>query len=202
LSARTVETVITAGSKPERFVELGARSLNRRLLIITLAVLTLAGFGFRVQGLSAEGLSEDEFNKLSAVADYRAHGLTAANSEHPLLMKALQTVSIVAAEKWNNLISTQPSSPLHIPAETALRLPGTIFGTLTTLLLYLFAAELFGSEVALIAAALWVFDPSAISFNRIAKEDTFVLFFFLLANVFWLRGQRFAEAGKERPLYY
>ncbi|HYJ46825.1 MAG TPA: hypothetical protein VEV81_09445, partial [Pyrinomonadaceae bacterium] len=42
-------------------------------------------------------------------------------------------------------------------------------------------------------------DPMAISFNRIAKEDTFLLFFFLLANVFWLRSQRVAEAGQRNP---
>ena len=48
--------------------------------------------------------------------------------------------------------------------------------------------------MALLAAALWAFDPQAIGFNRIAKEDTFLLFFFLLANIFWLRGQRVAES--------
>jgi hypothetical protein len=199
----SAEAVITAGSRPELFVELGARALSRRLLIVTLAILTLAGFGFRVYGLSAEGLSEDEFNKLSAVADYRAHGLTAANGEHPLLMKALQTVSLVAAEKWNNtaLASAHPLA-WRVPREAALRFPSAVFGALIVLLLYLFTAEFFGSEVALIAAALWAFDPSAIGFNRIAKEDTFLLFFFLLANIFWLRSQRAAEAGHERPVYY
>jgi hypothetical protein len=195
----SAEAVITAGSRPELFTDLGARALSRRLLIIALSVLALAGFGLRVYGLSAEGLSEDEFNKLSAVADYRAHGLTAANGEHPLLMKALQTVSIVAAEKWNN---TSLARAHRIPTEAALRFPSALFGAALVLLLYLFTAEFFGSEVALIAAALWAFDPSAIGFNRIAKEDTFLLFFFLLANVFWLRGQRAAEAGQERPVYY
>jgi 4-amino-4-deoxy-L-arabinose transferase-like glycosyltransferase len=84
----------------------------------------------------------------------------------------------------------------------ALRLPGAIAGALTTLLIYLIAAELFGAEVALIAAALWAFDPNAIAFNRIAKEDTFLLFFFLLANVFWLRGQRVAEGTDRNPNKY
>jgi hypothetical protein len=37
-----------------------------------------------------------------------------------------------------------------------------------------------------------------ISFNRIAKEDTFLVFFFLLMNVFWLRGQRVAESQPHR----
>jgi len=68
-------------------------------------MFVLAGFGFRVSDLGAEGLSEDELNKLQAVSDYREHGLTSANSEHPLLMKALLTVSVVAADKWNSIPS-------------------------------------------------------------------------------------------------
>jgi len=166
------------------------------VLVAILAVLVLVGFGFRVASLGAEGLSEDELNKLQAVADYREHGLTSANSEHPFLMKALMTGSLVIADKWNSTPSLgghQPVSP-----ETALRLPGTIFGALTAILVYLLAAELFGAEVGLIAAALWAFDPMAIGFNRIAKEDTFVLFFFLLANFLWLRGQRAAESEPHR----
>jgi hypothetical protein len=65
-------------------------------------------------------------------------------------------------------------------------------------LIFLVASELFGLEVGLISAALWVFDPLAIGFNRIAKEDTFLIFFFMLANFFWLRGQRIAEGQPER----
>src|SRR5688572_32072905 len=39
--------------------------------------------------------------------------------------------------------------------------------------------------------------------NRVAKEDSFLLFFFLLANVFWLRGQRVAESSDRNPnIYY
>jgi hypothetical protein len=159
-------------------------------------MLVLVGFGFRVSSLSAEGLSEDELNKLQAVADYRGHGLTSANSEHPLLMKALMTGSVVLADKWNSIPSLGGHRP--IPPETALRLPSTIFGALTAILVYLLAAELFGAEVGLIAAALWAFDPIAIGFNRIAKEDTFVLFFFLLANILWLLGQRVAESEPHR----
>lgn len=161
-------------------------------------MLIVAGFGFRITGLSAEGLSEDELNKLNAVADYRAHGLTGANGEHPMLMKALQAASIIAIEKWNSLVG--PAE--QIAPETALRLPGVIAGALSALLIYLIAAELFGAEVALIAAALWAFSPTAIGFNRVAKEDTFLLFFFLLANVFWLRGQRIAESTDQNPNKY
>ncbi|HZE72611.1 MAG TPA: glycosyltransferase family 39 protein [Pyrinomonadaceae bacterium] len=198
MSARA-EAIITAGLRPELFSQAGALFGSRTLLVTALTALVLVGFGFRVSGLSAEGLSEDELNKLYAVSDYRAHGLTGANGEHPMLMKSLQTASIVLAEKWNSSsFVSSPASDLYIQPEAALRLPGVIFGAFTAILIYLVAAELFGPEVAFIAAALWAFDPNAIGFNRIAKEDTFLLFFFLLANVFWLRGQRIAESRPEQ----
>ncbi|MBC8032139.1 MAG: glycosyltransferase family 39 protein [Pyrinomonadaceae bacterium] len=189
--AARAESTITAGLRPEFFAKRGIVTVNRRLLIATLAFLVLAGFGVRVSSLSAEGLSEDELNKLQAVGDYRAHGLTSANSEHPLLMKALLTGSLVVADKWNSIPSL--GGRKHISRESALRFPATVFGALTAILIYLLAAELFGAEVGLIAAALWTFDPMAIGFNRIAKEDSFLLFFFLLGNTFWLYGQRVAE---------
>lgn len=196
------EAIVTAGLRPELFAGRGVLTNSRTLILVTLVILVVAGFGFRVNGLSAEGLSEDELNKLNAVADYRANGLTGANGEHPMLMKALQTSSIILAEKWNNssFVAARPEE--RIAPETALRLPGAIAGALTAILIYLIAAELFGVEVALIAAALWTFDPAAIGFNRVAKEDTFLLFFFLLANVFWLRGQRVAESTDKNPNRY
>jgi hypothetical protein len=104
LAARA-ESTITAGLRPEFFAKRGIVTVNRRLLISILAFLILVGFGVRVSSLSAEGLSEDELNKLQAVGDYRAHGLTSANSEHPLLMKALLTASMVVADKWNSVPS-------------------------------------------------------------------------------------------------
>ena len=196
------DAIITAGLRPELFAGRGVLANSKTLVFVALIVLVIAGFGFRVTGLSAEGLSEDELNKLNAVADYRANGLTGANGEHPMLMKACQTATIILAEKWNNssFVASRPAD--RIAPETALRLPGTIVGALTTLLIFLIVSELFGTEVALIAAALWAFDPMAIGFNRIAKEDTFLLFFFLLANVFWLRGQRAAESDRSPNKYY
>jgi hypothetical protein len=167
--------------------------MSRTLVIATLVALVLGGFAFRARGLSAEGLADDELNKLLAANDYRTNGLTGANGEHPFLMKAVITASVIASEKWNNLVGGSHSE-LYIPVEAAVRLPNVIVGSLITLLLYLVIAELFGGEIALLAAALWAVDPVAIGFNRIAKEDTFLLFFFLLANIFWLRGQRVAES--------
>ncbi len=190
--AASADAIITAALRPELFAERGLVSISRTVMIAILSIMVLVGFGWRASSLSSEGLSEDELNKLQAVADYRANGLTAANGEHPFLMKALQTSSLFVAEKWN---ASSIGAARQIASETALRMPGAIFGALTIVLIYLLAAELFGAEVGLIAAALWTFDPTAIGLNRVAKEDTFLLFFFLLANVFWLRGQRVAESG-------
>ena len=200
--AAHAEAIVTAGLRPDLFAGRDLLSSSRTLVFIALVVLIVAGFGFRVTGLSAEGLSEDELNKLNAVADYRVNGLTGANGEHPMLMKSLQAATIILAEKWNNssFVASRPGN--RIAPETALRLPGAIFGALSTLLIFLIAAELFGVEVALISAALWAFDPSGIGFNRVAKEDSFLLFFFLLANVFWLRGQRVAESTDRNPNKY
>jgi hypothetical protein len=199
------EAIITAGLRPELFSGSGVLGRSRTLLVASLIALATVGFGFRVSGLSAEGLSEDELNKLNAVADYRTNGLSGVNGEHPMLMKTLQLASIFLAQKWNGAIASTPTSDLYIQPETALRLPGAIFGALTAILIFLVTVELFGSEVALIAAALWAFDPNAIGFNRVAKEDSFLIFFFLLANVFWLRGQRIAESQPDRkpdPYYW
>ena len=200
--SNSIPVAITAGLRPELFNDQTA--LSRKVLIAVLSVLVIAGLAFRVSGLASEGLSDDELNKLEAVNDYRAHGLTGANGEHPLVMKALLTVTVIASEHWNqtSLVTSRPE--LNLPVEVSLRLPGAIFGALTAVLIFLVASELFGSEVALIAAALWAFDPLALGFNRIAKEDTFLIFFFLLANLFWLRGQRVAEGqpGKNPERYY
>jgi hypothetical protein len=195
LPAPPAAAIVTAGLRPDLFQDSGSRIISRHILIALLAIFMLAGCAFRLNGLSVESLSEDELNKLNAAADYRAHGLTTANGEHPFLMKALLTASLFAAEVWNQsaLVAAHPES-LRINVEAALRFPVALFGAGTALLIYLIAAELFGTEVGLIAAALWAFDPLAIGLNRIAKEDTFLLFFFLLANVFWLRGQRVAES--------
>jgi predicted membrane-bound dolichyl-phosphate-mannose-protein mannosyltransferase len=190
--------VVTAGLRPELFAGAGTHSVRRAVLVAALSVLVLVGFGFRVAGLSSEGLSEDELNKLNAVNEYRAQGLTSANGEHPLLMKALLTISVITADRWNQTSLVAGHPELNVPVESSLRFPGALFGAFTAVLIFLVASELFGLEVGLISASLWAFDPLAISFNRIAKEDTFLIFFFLLANFFWLRGQRVAESQPER----
>lgn len=189
----------TAPVRPELFPGQLVGTTSRALILSALTFFLLVGFGLRAYQLGAESLSEDELNKVRAVAEYRERGLTPANGEHPFLMKAMLTVSIVASEGWNSTSVARRNPQLQISTETAARLPGALLGALTSVLLFLVTRELFGAEVALLAAALWAFDPAAIGFNRIAKEDSFLVFFFLLGNIFWLRGQKAAEAGERRP---
>ncbi len=189
----------TAPVRPELFPGQLVGTTSRALILSALTAFMLLGFGLRAYQLGAESLSEDELNKVRAVAEYRERGLTPANGEHPFLMKALMAVSIVASEGWNSTSFARQNPQLQISTETAARLPGAFLGALTSILLFLVTRELFGAEVALLAAALWAFDPAAVGFNRIAKEDSFVVFFFLLGNVFWLRGQKAAEAGGRKP---
>lgn len=163
--------------------------LGQRIILIGLAISLLIGFSLRIQNLGTESLSEDELNKLQTVAEYREKGLTGRNGEHPFLMKGLQTLSVIIFEKVNQSLS--PGSGFS--DEFVLRFPTAVFGSLTILLLYFLVKKLFGSHLGLIASALWAVDPNSVGFDRIAKEDSFLLFFFLLANCFWLTAQSRAE---------
>ena len=163
-----------------------------------LALILVTGFALRTYELGRESFGEDEYNKLQTVEDYRANGLTGRNGEHPFLMKGLQTASVAASERWN--ATAGPGA--RISQEAALRFPTALFGTFTSLLLFLLVSQLFGTWPGVLTAALWAVDPSAIGFDRLAKEDSFLLFFFLLANVFWIRSQTRAECGEQGWVKY
>ena len=111
-------------------------------------------------------------------------------------MKGLQTISISGAEKINSLISTK------ISEEAALRFPLALFGTFTSLFIFLVVSELFGRSIGLVSAAFWAVEPMAIGFDRIAKEDSLVLFFFLLTNLFLVKSQTAAERGDRHWMRY
>ncbi len=163
---------------------------------VILAVFMVVGFGLRVGGLGTESLGEDELNKLDTVREYRENGLSGKNGEHPFLMKGLQTASIVASERISSITGSQ------IAEEAALRFPVALFGTFTALLLFLLISELFGRSIGLVSAIFWTLEPVAIGFDRVAKEDSLVLFFFLLTMYFWVRGQTRAELGDTNWTWY
>lgn len=196
----TTDRVSTAEIFPGQYLISRRFTISRGAVIALLSLIVLAGFLLRSTQLDVESLGEDEWKKLQTVEEYRTNGLTGANGEHPFLLKGILTLGVSAADHWNRSEFAAGSASRQIPVETALRLPVTIVGALIAVLIFLIAAELFGKDVGLIAAALWTFDPSGISFSRIAKEDTVMTFFFLLANWFFLRSQRAAENGEDNYL--
>ncbi|MFZ1701524.1 MAG: glycosyltransferase family 39 protein [Pyrinomonadaceae bacterium] len=184
----------TADIYPAKFADDLVFARDKRVVALILMVLLAAAFGFRVCGLGTESLGEDELNKLQTVEEYRANGLSGKNGEHPFLMKGLQTISIIGAGKINRSFL---SSETKISDEAALRFPIALFGTFTVLLLFLLVSRMFGQTIGLVSAAFWAVEPMAIAFDRIAKEDSLVLFFLVLTFFFLVRGQ--AEAERENP---
>lgn len=142
------------------------------------------GLALRLSGVSALGFAEDEINKLEAVRAYE-HGDISPNAEHPMLMKAFIYASWQAAKVWN---ARRPEN--SISDEAALRFPNILFGALTILPLFLLTAAFFDRRTGLLAAALWAFGVNAITYNRIAKEDTLLVFFMLFAFYFYLRAKQ------------
>jgi hypothetical protein len=149
-----------------------------RLEIIVLLLLTLVGLGFRVSNLGAIGFAEDEANKVDAVNAYERGDIT-ANAEHPMLMKALMFGSFHVGKSLG-----------RSSAETLFRLPNAIVGALTVVPLFLLTAAFFDRGTGLVAAGLWAVGVNAITYNRIGKEDTLLVFFILFAFYFYLRAKQ------------
>ncbi|HEY2152574.1 MAG TPA: glycosyltransferase family 39 protein [Vicinamibacterales bacterium] len=171
-AATTARTTVLSLS----FVDQFAVSRVAATASFIVAVMALA-FGLRAAALSTYGFSEDEINKVRAIEQYR-HGALSANAEHPMLMKLAMLTSVDATRG------------LGVPIETAVRLPNAVVGAATTGVLFAAAQLLFGTPVAVMAALFWAFDVNAIAINRIGKEDTFALFFFLLAVWCYERAKR------------
>src|SRR5437588_7911420 len=108
-------------------------------------------------------------------------------------MKLPMWASVDLLEAWKR------RAPLDqtISLETAVRLRNAIAGAATTVVLFGVADLLFGSIVAVAASLIWAFDVNAIAINRIGKEDTFLLLFFLLAVFCYERAKRLGGARPE-----
>jgi dolichyl-phosphate-mannose-protein mannosyltransferase len=178
---------------------IGSRGLSltlERSLVLALAAVVVLGLGLRLRGLGSIGLAEDEVNKVEAVRAY-AHGDLRPNAEHPMLMKSLIYVSVQAARVWQAVTGEVVSD------EAIVRLPNVIFGALSAVPLFLLTAAFFDRRTGLLAATLWSFGINAITYNRIAKEDTLLVFFLLFAFYFYLRAKQTSghDAKRKRRLY-
>ena len=197
--ARTVELragdagALAAGARAEGR---GLVEALERYAVLVLVVLAVAGFALRARGLSEVGFAEDEINKLEAVRAYERGDIT-KNAEHPMMMKTLIYVSVRAAGAWN----ARAPAAWRVSDEAALRLPNVLCGALTVFPVFLLTAAFFGRPTGLAAAALWATGVGAVTFNRVAKEDTLLVFFMLLAFYFYLRAKQTSgldRRGKRR----
>lgn len=151
------------------------------MVIGLLAVLVMVGLGFRVSQLGAVGFAEDEVNKIEAVRAYQ-RGDISANAEHPMLMKALMFASLKVGHAL--------AAGREVNNEVLLRLPNAIFGALTAIPLFFLTATFFDRWTGLVTAALWAGGINAITYNRIGKEDTLLVFFMLFGFYFYLRAKQ------------
>jgi 4-amino-4-deoxy-L-arabinose transferase-like glycosyltransferase len=154
-------------------------------IVAVIATVVALAFGLRAAELSTYGFSEDEINKVRALEAYRA-GQLSANAEHPMLMKLAMLASVDVSRVWNRVAPEESK----IAIETAIRLPNVLLGAATAAALFGVCDVLFGTPIAITAALLWAFDVNAIAINRIGKEDTFALFFFLAAAWCYERAKR------------
>ena len=178
--------------------ESGSGGAARRQTLAVLLALAALGLGLRAWGLARAGLAEDEVNKLEAVRAYERGRLT-ENAEHPMLMKALIFVSVKAAHVWNSFLRSLDGDPFflkEVSDEAAIRLPNVLFGSLTVFPIFLLTAAFFDRRAGLVAAALWATGVGAVTFNRVAKEDTLLVFFMLFALYFYVRAK---QAGGGEP---
>jgi hypothetical protein len=161
-------------------------------VLAVLILLVVIGLGLRVRQLDGVGFAEDEVNKVDAVLAYE-RGDISANAEHPMLMKGLMYVPVKAVRATGAALSD----------EFVFRLPNAIFGALTVVPLFLLTAAFFDRWTGLVAGAFWSLGVNAITYNRIGKEDTLLVFFMLFAFFFYLRAkQTDARQYRVRSKYY
>jgi 4-amino-4-deoxy-L-arabinose transferase-like glycosyltransferase len=191
------ERAVVRGDAPKALRRARAWAFDR-VAVFTLAVLFVCGLGLRLASVGAVGFAEDEIDKLEAAHSY-ARGDITPDAEHPMLMKTLAFVSTRAAQAWN----ARASVSSQISDEAAVRFPNVLFGALTVLPLFLLTRALFCRRTALVAAALWAFGVNAITCNRIAKEDTLLVFFMLCAFYFYIRAKQSSgfDAEAKRKFY-
>ncbi|HEY4497278.1 MAG TPA: glycosyltransferase family 39 protein [Candidatus Paceibacterota bacterium] len=72
----------------------------------------------------------------------------------------------------------------------AFRLPSALFGIASVLLLYLIGKELYSKNTGLVAAGLLAITVNHVYISRVGLQESYVLFFILLASYLFLRAQK------------
>jgi 4-amino-4-deoxy-L-arabinose transferase-like glycosyltransferase len=156
----------------------------RPLEIAWLAAAVCVGLWLRLHDLSAEGFGGDEVHKWLAANRYLVGDLTGDDAEHPMLMKSLITLALLAGRH------------LGWAPETITRLDNALGGGASVLALALLGRRLFGRTVGLVASALAAMSVTLVGYQRVAKEDTLVGLFLIV--VCWCMAEAKAAADDAR----
>jgi hypothetical protein len=162
-------------------------------------LLTVLAFAVRLNHVDFNSLSEDESAKWAAVQEYRHGHFVGVNSEHPMMLKVLAWVSLTAGGRWNRLASMHSWPTMG--SEGWLRFPNVLFGAATTAILFLFCRRLIGFVGSFAASFFWAVSPLAVALNRLAKEETPLTFFTLLACYLYCRAQQ-ADSDQSARRWY
>src|SRR5262245_17714751 len=171
--------------------------LKQHRTIVLLVVLGLSFF-FRAENLGAAGLSEDEARKVEASRAY-LRGDFFVNLEHPMLMKEMIALSMTICDGWNRYAN----SGNQVSDEVAVRLPNLVFGSLTAIVIFMIAEEMFGFMLGLLSGLLGAMAFLSIAINRVAKEETMLVFFNWLGFYLYMKAKNLgAEKTPRQKLLY
>jgi 4-amino-4-deoxy-L-arabinose transferase-like glycosyltransferase len=151
---------------------------------LLLGAVFLAGLWARAHHLAAEGFADDEIHKWLAAQRYLKGEFLGDDIEHPMLMKFLITGTLLLGR------------PLGWAPETITRLPLALAGALSVLVAAWLGRRLFGRTAGLVTAGLLAASPTFIGYNRVAKEDTLLGLFLLLAVLCLSEAKAAADGGR------
>ncbi len=154
------------------------------LLLLTAAVAV--GLWLRLSDLSAEGFGDDEVHKWLAANRYLHGDFSGDDVEHPMLMKALIALTVLAGRG------------LGWAPETITRVPNAIAGGVSVAIAALLGRRLFGRMAGLIAGALTAVSVTLVGYQRIAKEDTLLGLFLMVVCFCLAEAKAAADDGRPR----
>jgi dolichyl-phosphate-mannose-protein mannosyltransferase len=190
---------LAMGSEQSVLNELQDRSWRWHQDAAIALLLAVLAFALRFNHVDFNSLSEDESAKWTAVQEYRHGHFAGVNSEHPMILKVLAWGSLAAGGRWNRLASIHNWSTMS--AEGWLRFPNVLFGAATAAIFFLFCRRMMGVVGSFAAGFFWAVSPLAIALNRLAKEETPLTFFTLLACYFYCRAQQ-ADSDESSRRWY
>jgi 4-amino-4-deoxy-L-arabinose transferase-like glycosyltransferase len=155
-----------------------------RVELYALALLVVVALWLRVHDLSAEGFGDDEVHKWLAANRYLHGDFAGDDVEHPMLMKSLIALSLLAGR------------PLGWAPETITRLPNVIAGGVSVGVTAMLGRRLFGRVAGLFGGALAAASVTLVGYQRVAKEDTLLGLFLML--LCWCLAEAKAAADDRR----